>query len=197
MIQCVPGRRLNEKEYHVKKLKKIKILFNWFSILILLLVLIVSGYIVYNFIDLSKNNHKKLFQIYINPIPSTIVFVDSGVSGIMEPWQFHYVQLTPQNFDDILKYHQYRKIDELSDDEIKSIADPSEEEFLATEYKKNRYNNFIRYYKNFYMKFKLPFDIKNIDLYEIYYRTDISNSYHIFLIVNREHSELLALYTHM
>ncbi|MDD4406127.1 MAG: hypothetical protein PHO36_15370 [Parabacteroides sp.] len=181
----------------MKKIEIYKSFLKWVSILLLLLVLFVSGYIVYNFIDYSKNNHKKLFQSYINPIPSTIVFVDSGVSGIMEPCQFHYVQLTPQNFDDILKYHQYRKIDELSDDEIKSIADPLEEDFLTTEYKKNRYNQFIRYYKNFDEKFELPFDIKKIDLYEIYYRTDISNSYHIFLIVNREHSELLALYTHM
>lgn len=181
----------------VKKLKQIKVFLKWIGILILILVLIASAYITYNFIDYSKNNHKKLFQSYISPIPSTIVFVDSGVSGIMEPWQFHYVQLTPQNFDDILKYHQYRKIDELSDDEIKSISDPSEEDFLTTEYKKNRYNQFIRYYKNFNEKFELPFDINKIDSYEIYYRTDASNSYYIFLIVNPEHSELLTLYTHM
>lgn len=191
------GIKLNEKECHVKKIKAYKKNFKWISILLLLLVLFVSGYIVYNFIDLSKNNHKKLFQSYINPIPSTIVFVDSGVSGIMEPWQFHYVQLTPQNFDDILKYHQYRKIDELSDDEINSIADPLDEEFMAPKYKKNRFDTFIRYYKNFDTKFKLPFDLKKIDLYEIYYRTDVSDSYRIFLIVNREHSELIALYTHM
>lgn len=181
----------------MKKIKAYKKILKRISILLVLLVLLVSGYIVYNFIDLSKNNHKKLFQSYINPIPSTIVFVDSGVSGIMEPWQFHYVQLTPQNFDDILKYHQYRKIDELSDDEIKSIADPLDEEFMAPKYKKNRFDTFIRYYKNFDTKFKLPFDIKKIDLYDIYYRADVSGSYRIFLIVNREHSELIALYTHM
>ena len=49
-------------------------------------------------------------------------------------------------------------------------------------------------YKGFNRIFdgRMPFNVNELNQYELYYRTDTSKS--IYLIVNQEHTELLTLY---
>ena len=162
-------------------------------ILIFLVIIIsISSYKFYETYLFSHDN-ASFSRIYIEPIPKEIVFLDSGKMGTMEPFRFHYVKLSREDFDSVLSAHPYKKVTASDKSlDLKSIED--EEKAYDIELNDYKYKNIVSMYKGFNRIFdgRMPFNVNELNQYELYYRTDTSKS--IYLIVNQEHTELLTLY---
>ena len=162
-------------------------------ILIFLFIIIsISSYKIYE-TYLFSHDDASFSSIYIEPVPSEVVFLDSGRTGTMEPYRFHHVKLSRENFDSILNAHPYKRVtvpDKSLD--LKNIED--EEKIHDIEYNDYKYKDIVNTYKGFNGIFdgRMPFKVNELNQYEFYYRTDISKS--IYLIVNQGHTELLTLY---
>lgn len=79
-------------------------------ILIFLFIIIsISSYKIYETYLFSHDN-TPFNSIYIESVPSEVVFLDSGRTGTMEPYRFHHVKLSREDFDFILKAHPYKRV---------------------------------------------------------------------------------------
>ena len=157
-----------------------------------LITISISSYKIYETYLFSHDN-ASFSSMYIEPIPKEIVFLDSGRTGTMEPFRFHHVKLSREDFDSVLNAHSYKKVtvpDKSLD--LKNIED--EEKAYDIEFNDYKYKNIVSMYKGFNRIFdgRMPFNVNELNQYELYYRTDTSKS--IYLIVNQEHTELLTLY---
>ena len=162
-------------------------------ILIFLFIIIsISSYKIYETYLFSHDN-TPFNSIYIESVPSEVVFLDSGRTGTMEPYRFHHVKLKRENFDSILNAHPYKRVtvpDKSLD--LKNIE--NEEKTYDVEFNDYKYKDIVNTYKGFNGIFdgRMPFKIDELEQYEFYYRTDTSKS--VYLITNPEHIELLTLY---